>query len=390
MPTQKKSPFSGFHKRPFNERQKILAEWANLTSKELDLLKTYGYFTEDQLDQLIENTIGVHSLPLGVATNFLINGKEFLIPMVTEEPSVIAAASNGARFARKYGGFHCEPVTSIMIGQIQITHISPEEIESVKKFIMEQKTRLISKANRCDALLIKLGGGAMDLQIRQLDTSRGPMIILHLLVNVLDVMGANVVNTMVEALAAEITEQLSVTINLRIISNLAIHRLAKCQAIFDSDLLGGEGCIENILDAYAFAQADPFRAATHNKGIMNGIAALALATGNDTRAIEAGAHAYATYNNDSGRYKPLSHFYQDAQGRLVGELTFPAPFAIVGGVIKSHPMAQLAIKVLKITKAEELSQIAAAVGLAQNVAALRALSDEGIQQGHMKLHLRKF
>ncbi|MHA1746535.1 MAG: hydroxymethylglutaryl-CoA reductase, degradative [Promethearchaeota archaeon] len=385
-----KSPFSGFYKKSFHERQKILAEWANLTSEEVDLLKTYGYFTESQLDQLVENTIGVHSLPIGVATNFLINDKEFLVPMVTEEPSVIAAASNGARFARKYGGFHCEPVASIMIGQIQITHISPEENESIKKSIIEKKTQLLAIANGCDALLIKLGGGATDLQIRQLDTTRGKMLVLHLLVNVLDVMGANVVNTMVEAIATEIACELPVTINLRIISNLAIHRLAKCQAIFDPELLGGKNCVENILDAYAFAQADPFRAATHNKGIMNGITALALATGNDTRAIEAGAHAYATYNSKNGRYGPLSHFYQDDKGRLVGELTLPAPFAIVGGIIKSHPMAQLAIKILKITRAEELSQIAAAVGLAQNIAALRALSAEGIQQGHMKLHLRKF
>ena len=387
---QNQSPFSGFYKQSFHERQKILADWANLTQDELDILKTYGCFTEDQLDHLIENTVGVYQLPLGVATHFQINGKEFLIPMVTEEPSVIAAASNGARFARKYGGFHCEPVSSIMIGQIQITHISPEEIESIKKSILAQKSHLIAMANGCDALLIKLGGGATDLQIRDLNTTRGPMLVLHLLVDVLDVMGANVVNTMVEAIATEITDKLSVNINLRIISNLAVHRLAKCQAIFDTDLLGGDECIENILDAFAFAQADPFRAATHNKGIMNGITALALATGNDTRAIEAGAHAYATFSSASGRYEPLSHFYRDKQERLVGELTIPAPFAIFGGIIRSHPMAKLAIKILKITRAEELSQIAAAVGLAQNIAALRALSAEGIQQGHMKLHLRKF
>ena len=186
MPSQNQSPFSGFYKQSFHERQNILAKWANLTSEEVNLLKTYGYFTESQLDQLVENTIGVHSLPIGVATNFLINGKEFLVPMATEEPSVIAAASNGARFARKYGGFHCEPVTSIMIGQIQFIHISPEENESIKKTLLEQKTQLLAIANGCDALLIKLGGGATDLQIRQLDTTRGKMLVLHLLVDVLD------------------------------------------------------------------------------------------------------------------------------------------------------------------------------------------------------------
>jgi hydroxymethylglutaryl-CoA reductase len=303
--------------------------------------------------------------------------------MVIEEPSVVAAASNAAKIARKNGGFQSEEVKSIMISQIQITQL--KDIAAAKEILVRNKEKILKIANEQDPLLNKLGGGALDIEIREIKTKRGNMLILHLLVNVLDAMGANVVNTMAEAVSPYIEEISGGKIYLRIVSNLATHRIAKCKAIFDKNLLGGEEVVEGILNAYEFALADPYRATTHNKGIMNGIIALTLATGNDTRAIEAGAHAYASL---SGKYKPLTKFKSDSDGNLVGEIEVPLALGIVGGMTKIHPMARLALKILGVKRAEELSQIAAALGLAQNVAALRALASEGIQKGHMTLHSR--
>lgn len=377
------SNISGFYKLPLKERQDQLAKIFNLGQEEIQLLQTFGYFTPNQIDTLIENVIGSYQLPLGVALNFKINGKDYILPMVIEEPSVVAAASNAAKIARKNGGFQSEEVKSIMISQIQITQL--KDIASAKKILGKNKEKILKIANEQDPLLNQLGGGALDIEIREIETNKGKMLILHLLVNVLDAMGANVVNTMAEAVTPYIEEISGGKIYLRIVSNLATHRIAKCKAIFDKNLLGGEEVVEGILNAYEFALADPFRATTHNKGIMNGIIALTLATGNDTRAIEAGAHAYASL---SGQYKPLTKFKSDSEGNLVGEIEIPLALGIVGGMTKIHPMARLALKILGVKSAGELSQIAAALGLAQNVAALRALAAEGIQKGHMVLHSR--
>jgi len=377
------SKISGFYKLSVEERQKTLIQLFDLTKEETELLQNFGYFTSSQQDKMIENVIGSYQLPMGLACNFKINNKDYLIPMVIEEPSVVAAASNSARFARKHGGFHSEEVKPIMISQIQITQV--EDIEKAKQILLEHKEEIIKIANEQDPFLNELGGGAFDFEIRELSTRRGDMIILHLLVNVLDAMGANVVNTMAEAISPYIEELCQARIYLRILSNLATHRIAKSRAVFDKDLLGGEGVVEGIMLAYEFAYADPYRATTHNKGIMNGISALTLATGNDTRAIESGAHAYASL---SGKYSPLTNFEIDSNGNLVGEIEIPLALGIIGGMTKIHPMARLALKILNVKSANELSQVAAALGLAQNVAALRALATEGIQKGHMTLHSR--
>lgn len=377
------SDLSGFYKLSIDERLKLIEEIVGLAEEEINTLKNFGYFQPGEMDKLIENVIASYQLPYSIACNFKINGKDYLIPMVLEEPSVVAAASNVARMARKHGGFHSEKIKQVMIGQVQIVNI--KNVDMAIKNIEANKSKIIQMANNQDPILVKLGGGVVDIEIRPIETIKGPMIIVHLLVNVLDAMGANAVNTMAEAVAPYIADLCEGKFLLRIISNLATHRLAKCKATFDKEMLGGSEAVEGILYAYAFAKADPFRATTHNKGIMNGIIALALATGNDTRAIEAGAHAYAALNG----YSPLSKFDVDAEGNLVGELELPLAFGIVGGLTKTHPLARISLKVLRTNSAEELAQVAVALGLCQNVAALRALASEGIQAGHMKLHQRK-
>jgi len=377
------SDISGFYKLTLNDRQNKLAQLVNLNQDEIKLLKTLGYLTADQIDTLIENVVGSYQLPMGVALNFKVNGKDYIIPMVIEEPSVVAAASNMAKVARKLGGFQSEKVKSVMISQIQLTNV--QNIESAKEKLLNNKEHILDIANEQDPLLTKLGGGAFDIEVREIDTRKGKMIILHLLVDVLDAMGANVVNTMAEAVSPYIEKLCGAKIYLRIVSNLATQRLAKCRAVFDKDLLGGENVVEGILNAYEFALADPYRATTHNKGIMNGVVALAQATGNDTRAIEAGAHAYASLG---GSYQPLTKFELDSEGNLVGEIEVPLALGIIGGITRNHHMARLALKILNVESAEELSQVAAALGLAQNVGALRALASEGIQKGHMSLHSR--
>jgi len=378
-----RSDISGFYKLSFEERQQKISKIVNLNQEEIKVLQNLGYFTISQIDTLIENVIGSYQLPFGLAFNFKINNKDYIIPMVIEEPSVVAAASNAAKFARKHGGFHSEDVKSVMISQIQITQL--EDIELAKESLKKSKEELLKIANKQDPILNKLGGGAQDIEIREIHTNKGNMIILHLLVNVLDAMGANVCNTMSEAISPYVEEICGGKVYLRIVSNLATHRLARCQATFDKEMLGGEDVVEGILNAYEFALADPFRATTHNKGILNGIVALTLATGNDTRAIEAGAHAYASL---SGKYSPLTKFKLDSEGNLIGEIEVPLALGIIGGMTKIHPMARIALKILDVKSASELSQIGAALGLAQNVAALRALAAEGIQKGHMALHSR--
>jgi hydroxymethylglutaryl-CoA reductase len=377
------SKITGFYRLSIKERRKLLSKLINLNENDMNFLENLGYFTETQIDTLIENVIGSYQLPLGIACNFKINKKDYLIPMVTEEPSVIAAASNAAKIARKHGGFQSEKVKSVMISQIQITNL--KDIKLAKKKLEQNKEKILKIANEQDPLLQNLGGGAFDYEIRELDTRKGKMLIIHLLVDVLDAMGANVVNTMAEAISPYVEELCEGKIYLRIVSNLATHRIARSKAIFDKELLGGEEVIEGILNAYEFALVDPYRASTHNKGIMNGIVALALATGNDTRAIEAGAHTYASME---GKYSPLTKFTKDLKGNLIGEIALPLALGTIGGMTKIHPVARLSLKILNVKTASELSQVAAALGLAQNAAALRALTSEGIQQGHMVLHSR--
>lgn len=375
------SDISGFYKLSLEERQRQLVKLLDLNQEEFELMRTLGYFSPSQIDRLIENVVGSYQLPLGIAFNFKINSKDYIIPMVTEEPSVVAAASKIAKIARENGGFKSDEVKSIMISQIQLTKL--EDIDKAKENIAKNKEKILSIANEQDPLLNKLGGGAKDLEVREIETRKGKMLILHLLVDVRDAMGANVVNTMAEAVSPYIENLCNAKIYLRIVSNLATHRIAKSRAVFDKNLLGGEEVVEGILNAYEFAVADPYRATTHNKGIMNGVVALALATGNDTRALEAGAHAYASLG---GNYKPLTKFDLDSDGDLVGEIEIPLALGIIGGTTRNHPMARLALKILKVESAEELAQVAAALGLAQNVGALRALASEGIQKGHMSLH----
>ena len=377
------SEISGFYKLSLEEGQRQLVKLLDLNQEDFELMRTLGYFSPSQIDRLIENVVGSYQLPLGLAFNFKINNKDYIIPMVIEEPSVVAAASKIAKIAREKGGFTSDEVKPIMISQIQLTNV--KDIDKAKENLSKNKEKILSIANEQDPLLNQLGGGAKDLEVREIDTRKGKMLILHLLVDVRDAMGANVVNTMAEAVTPYIEDICEAKIYLRIVSNLATHRIAKSRAVFDKDLLGGEDVVEGILNAYEFAVADPYRATTHNKGIMNGISALTLATGNDTRAIEAGAHAYASLG---GNYKPLTKFDVDSEGNLVGEIEIPLAFGIIGGITRSHPMARLSLKILRVESAGELAQVAAALGLAQNVGALRALASEGIQKGHMRLHSR--
>jgi len=373
-----------FYELTIKERQDLLRKLSNLNEEDIKILNNFGNLSMELGDQLSENVIGAYTLPFSIATNFRVNSKDYLIPMVTEESSVVAAASYGAKLARKHGGFTCELVQNLICGQIQIL---PAKKEDLVKKILTHKNSLLDKLNSSHPTLVSLGGGAKDLTLRKIATSRGYMYILELEVDVMDAMGANIVNTMVENLGEQLQSMIQSRVLAKIVSNLTTHRLSQCRAIFDKEELGGKEIVDNILDISAFGEVDPFRAATHNKGIMNGITALALATGNDTRAIEAAAHAYASME---GKYKPLSKYYEDNQGNLVGKISIPLAMGIVGGSTSIHPLSKIAIKILGITSASELIQIAGAVGLGQNLAALRALANEGIQQAHMQLHRRKF
>ena len=378
-----KSRIPGFYNLSVQERQGLIKKLSELSDNDLDHLRNWGNLGTELGNKCSENAIGGFTLPFSIATNFQINSKDYLIPMVTEEASVVAAASNGAKIARKLGGFTCDPVKNIVIGQIQII---PKEGEDIEKIILTQKGKLLKEINKHHSTLITLGGGAKDINIRNITTSRGKMVILHIDVDVVDAMGANIINTMMENLGLLLQNELESQIRTKIISNLPTQRISSCKAVFDKELLGGEMIVNRILDLYAFAEADPHRAVTHNKGIMNGITALSIATGNDTRAVEAGAHAYASLE---GKYKPLSKFSKDNNGDLIGKLVLPLSMGIVGGITNVHPMSKIALKILDVSSASELIQITGAVGLAQNLAALRALVDEGIQQSHMKLHTRK-
>jgi hydroxymethylglutaryl-CoA reductase len=378
------SNISGFYKLSIEERLKVIKERTELTDEEVTLLGKTGALAPELADRMIENVIGTMPLTLGIATNFQINGKDYLVPMAIEEPSVVAAASNSAKAARAGGGFKAETTDPIMIGQIQLTHI--EDPEKARDQILAAKGEFLEKANSMDPMLVKLGGGARDIEARVIQTEKGPMVIIHILVNCLDAMGANAVNTMAEGISPMIEEMTGGRVYLRIISNLAMHRLAMAKAVFPKDAIGGEDVVDGIIEAYAFAAADPFRCATHNKGIMNGIDAVVIATGNDFRAIEAGAHSYAAYKE--GGYKPLTKYWKNENGDLVGRIETPMAVGLIGGATAVHPTAKACVKILGVKTASELAQVIAAVGLAQNFGAMRALATEGIQRGHMSLHAR--
>ena len=379
----KTSDLKGFYKLNPSERLNLVKEFANLTDDEARALGSTGALPMEQANRMIENVVGVMPVTLGIAVNFLINGKDYLIPMAIEEPSVVAAASNAAKIARTRGGFTTSSTGPVMIGQIQLVGV--KDPHGSRMVVLAAKGDLLKKANDQDPVLVSNGGGARDLEVKVLDTQVGPMVITELLVDCRDAMGANAVNTMTEAVAPMIESITGGRVYLRIISNLATKRLMRARAIFDKEALGGEDVVDGVVAAYAFAASDPFRCATHNKGIMNGVTAVVLATGNDTRAVEAGAHAYASI---SGRYKPLSTWEKNINGDLVGCVELPVAVGLIGGATAVHPIAKVTKKILGIKTATELGEVIAAVGLAQNLAALRALATEGIQRGHMRLHAR--
>ena len=381
MAGEKSSRISGFYRLEMEERLSKVADFSGLSEEEKKLFLKDGELSlaidKSIADRMIENVIGIFELPLGIATNFRINGKDYLIPMAIEETSVVAAASNAARIARVRGGFTAWASEPLMIGQIQVLRI--KDREGALRSIQENKVKILELANAQDKVLVNLGGGAKDIEVRFLDD----MMVLHLLVDVRDAMGANVVNTMCEAVAPMIEELTGGKVRLRIVSNLADKRLAGARAVFDKDAMGGEDVVNAFLEGYRFATLDPYRAATHNKGIMNGIDAVVIATGNDWRAIEAGAHSYAAR---TGKYQPLTKYWKDEDGNLVGEIELPVAIGTVGGASSLHRKAQICKKILGVKSAKELAEIIASVGLAQNFAALLALSTVGIQKGHMELH----
>lgn len=379
----KSSRISGFYKLDPEDRLEKVKEFADLSDEDIEILGKTGSLNIRQADRMLENAIGTIELPVSIAVNFLINDDDYLIPMSIEESSVVAAASNGAKIARSKGGFKTESTPPHMIGQIQVTEL--ENIEEARESIESNREKILELANQQDPVLVDLGGGAKDLEIREIDTKSGEMLIVHLIIDTRDAMGANVVNTMSESVAPLIEKITDGKTLLRIVSNLAEKRICRAKAVFDKDEMGGEETVDGILKAYHFADADPYRCATHNKGIMNGIQAVALATGNDTRALEAGAHAYATLD---GGYNSLTKWEKNEDGDLVGEIEIPISAGIIGGATKINPVAEISLKILNVDSAKEFGEVMAAVGLAQNFAALRALASEGIQEGHMKLHAR--
>jgi hydroxymethylglutaryl-CoA reductase len=379
----KSSELKGFYKLNPRERLEVVKKFADLTDEEIDLLLSTGSLNIDLANRMIENVVGAFPIPLGIGVNFLVNGKDYLIPMAIEEPSVVAAASYAAKMARAKGGFHTNSTEQIMIGQIQtVGTIDPYK---ARMTILAAKEEILKKANEQDPMLVSVGGGAKDIRVKVIDTFTGPMVITELLVDCKDVMGANAVNTMAEAVAPLIERITGGKVYLRIISNLATERLARAWAVFAKEEIGGPEIVDGIIQAYAFAKADPYRCATHNKGTLNGIIAVVIATCNDHRAVEAGAHTYAARN---GRYEPLTVWEKNEDGDLVGSIELPMAIGTVGGATRVHPIAKIALKILGVKTAKEMGEVIAAVGLAQNLGALRALASEGIQKGHMRLHAR--
>jgi hydroxymethylglutaryl-CoA reductase len=390
MPEKTESRIPGFYTLSSEERLEQIARASGLSMEELSAWSAESGLSLEQAEHMIENVIGLHSLPLGIALNFIVNGREVLAPMAVEEPSVVAGASYMARLARAGGGFTARADAPEMIGQMQVLEVP--DLAAAAGQILEHKAALLEEAAEIDPVLIRLGGGPRDLEVRRVDESPiGPFLILHLIYDVRDAMGANAVNTAVERLAPRVEEITGGRVHLRILSNLADRRLARASCTIPlAELAFGEFSAEEVRDgiiaAWAFAAVDPYRAATHNKGIMNGIDPIVIATGNDWRAVEAGAHAYAAR---SGRYTSLTTWGADEAGNLVGSLELPMAVGIVGGATRVHPGARAALRLMGISSAAELAEIIVSVGLAQNLAALRALATEGIQRGHMSLHARQ-
>jgi hydroxymethylglutaryl-CoA reductase len=381
---------SGFYKKSLPDRIALLAQWAGLDMADQSVLLGMTGLTTPQADQMIENVVGIYGLPFGVATNFLINGKDYLIPMVVEEPSVVAACSFAAKLARAGGGFAVSADDPIMIGQLQVLDVP--NVYSAAGKLWDARERILSEANDPSSSIVKRGGGARDLDLRPFTRSAaGPMLVVHLLYDCRDAMGANAVNTACERIAPLIADLTGGRVNLRILSNLADRRTAQASCLIPvgelaTEALSGPEVVRAVVEAGAFAEADPYRATTHNKGVMNGIDAVCLATGNDWRALEAGAHAYAAR---SGEYTSLTEWRADPEGNLRGRITLPMAVGTVGGATRVHPTAKVAMKILGVDGAQELAGVMAAVGLAQNFAAIRALATEGIQRGHMSLHARQ-
>ncbi|MGH3345863.1 MAG: hydroxymethylglutaryl-CoA reductase, degradative [Nocardioides sp.] len=378
------SRLAGFKNLTIDQRREQAAVAMGVPAELFEALSPGEGLTLDQADHMVENVVGVLGVPVGLATNFVVNGRDVLVPMATEEPSVVAAASNLARVARERGGFRTSSTPPLMQAQVQVLDVPDPAAARVR--LLSASEELIDLANAQDPALVRLGGGVRDVVVRLVPSSRQTYVVLHLVVDVRDAMGANAVNTMAEALAPRVAEITGGRTLLRILTNKADLRLSRVTATFDAGLLGGQEVVDNMIDAAEFAVADPYRAATHNKGIMNGVTAVVLATGNDTRAVEAGAHSHAVAPD--GRYTAMSRFEKDRDGHLVGTLELPMPVGLVGGATKVHPVARAHVELLGVRTATELAEIILAVGLAQNAAALRALATEGIQRGHMSLHAR--
>jgi len=377
------SSISKFFEKSRKERLDIVTNFANLSNEELDILQSdNGGISYDKADKMVENAIGTFSLPLGIATNFKINGKDYIIPMVIEEPSVIAAASKGAKIARIKGGFEVTADESYSIGQIQVLDV---DIPSAIQKINNSSNEILQLANSKSNTLSKMGKGAKEISCKEIDTPSGKMFIVELLIDVGDAMGANITNTMCEAVSPLIEKISGGRTLLRILSNYSTRRIAKAKAVFEKEAVGGEKVVNDIILAFEFADNDVYRAVTHNKGILNGTIAVANAVGQDSRAIEAAANAYAA---KSGRYRSLSEWSKDNDGNLVGTLEIPLSVGIVGGIVNVHPVAKVCAKILGVSTAQELACVMIATGLAQNYSAIRALATEGIQKGHMRLHAR--
>lgn len=374
--------FSRFFEKNRKEKLDEIAKFANLSPDERKVLEGDGGIGFTQADKMVENAIGTFSFPLGIATNFVINDKEYLIPMVIEEPSVIAAASKAAKIAKIHGGFTMKNDESFSIGQIQVVNV---DVKAAIPKILQHSKEILELANSKSTTLSKIGKGAKEISCKEITTESGQMLIAELLIDVGDAMGANVTNTMCEAIAPLIEQITGGKSLLKILSNYSTRRIVSGSAIFDKEELGGEQIVDKIILAYQFADNDEYRAVTHNKGIMNGIIAAANATGQDTRAIEAAAHAYAAR---SGKYRSLTQWSEDKNGNLVGKIELPLSVGIVGGIINVHPTAKVCTKILQVNSSNELACVIVAVGLAQNLSAIRALSSEGIQKGHMRLHAR--
>ena len=383
------SKLPNFRSLSVAERLDEICKIADLSEAEKQLLAENGALPMQLASSMIENVVGKFELPMGIAANFTVNGRDCLIPMVVEEPSIVAAASYMAKLARDNGGFRTSSTEPLMRAQVQIVGL--KSVEQARDVLLANREQIIELANTKDKFLISLGGGCKDIEVHVFEHSAvGPMVVMHLIVNVCDAMGANTVNTMAETVTPLVEKLTGGQVRLRILSNLADLRLATAEMTVRPDQLkqeafSGEEVIERMLEAYEFAAIDPYRAATHNKGIMNGIDPVIVATGNDWRAVEAGAHAYAVKD---GRYTSLSQWRKDENGNLVGRIELPMAVGLVGGATKTHPLAQLSLKLLGVKSADELGEIIAAVGLAQNMAAMRALATEGIQRGHMALHAR--